>query len=102
MVHEEKGKALLTVAQPDLAFYRGPSDEAFDENGKRIERSIYSRPWINNDSGEIPVTVTLKGCWTVQETPACQVVSSDKNSTVIRFICKDGMSQDTELIPFKN
>ena len=102
MIHEEKGKALLTVAQPDLAFYRGPSDEAFDENGKRIERSIYSRPWINNDSGEIPVTVTLKGCWTVQETPACQVVSSDKNSTVIRFICKDGMSQDTELIPFKN
>ena len=101
MVHEEKGKALLTVAQPDLAFYRGPSDEAFDENGKRIERSIYSRPWINNDSGEIPVTVTLEGCWTVKETPACQVVSSDKNSTVIRFICKDGMSQDTELIPFK-
>lgn len=24
-------KLVLTVAQPDMAFYRGPSDEAFDE-----------------------------------------------------------------------
>ena len=24
------------------------------------ERSIYSRPWIDNDSDEIPVTITLK------------------------------------------
>lgn len=97
MIREDKGKAMLTVAQPDLAFYRGPSDEAFDENGKRIERSIYSRPWIDNDSGEIPVTVTLKGRWSVKETPTCKVVSSNKNTTVIRFVCKDGASQDVEL-----
>lgn len=98
MVHEQKGKALLTVAQPDLALYRGVSDEAFDENGKRIERSIYSRPWIDNDSGEIAVTVTLKGAWTLQETPTCQVLSSDKKQTVVRFLCRDGASQDVELI----
>ena len=35
MIREEKEKALLTVAQPALAFYRGSSDETFDENGKR-------------------------------------------------------------------
>ena len=57
----DKKKLVLTVAQPDMAFYRGPSDEAFDENGKRIERSIYSRPWIDDESKEIPVTITLKG-----------------------------------------
>jgi hypothetical protein len=62
MVRKESAdKVLLTVAQPDLALYRGPSDEAFDKDGKRMERSIYSRPWIDNESGEIPVTVTLKG-----------------------------------------
>lgn len=33
-----------------------------------------------------------------EETPACQVCIFQINSTVIRFICKDGMSQDTELI----
>lgn len=97
MIQEQKDKALLTVAQPDLALYRGPSDEAFDENGKRIERSIYSRPWIDNPSGEIPVTVTLKGKWLVEETPFCQVISSDKKQTVLRFICRDAASFEVEL-----
>lgn len=89
---------LLTLSQPDLALYRGPSDEAFDENGKRIERSIYSRPWIDNDSGEIPVTITLKGEWSVEDTPACQVISSDKKQTVLKFICRDAASFETILI----
>ena len=72
----------------------------YDEKGKRIERSIYSRPWIDNDSGEIPVTITLRGRWAIRETPACQVVSSDKKYTVLRFICKDGKSQDVEIFPY--
>lgn len=97
MIHEEKGKLLLTVAQPDLALYRGPSDEAFDQEGKRIERSIYSRPWIDHASGEIPVTLTLKGAWAVAETPFCQVVSADKKQTVLRFTCKDAASFEVEL-----
>lgn len=98
MVQKEgSDKYLLTVAQPDLALYRGDSDEALDENGKRIERSIYSRPWINNESGEIPVTVTLKGRWTVEETPYCKLVSADKKQTVLRFTCKDGASFEVEL-----
>ena len=83
--------------QPDLALYRGPSDEAFDKDGKRIERSIYSRPWIGNESGEIPVTVTLKGKWNVVETPFCKVLSKDKKQTVLRFLCKDGASYEVEL-----
>ena len=99
MVREEKGKALLTIAQPDLALYSGPSDEAFDENGKRIERSIYSRPWIDNDWGVIPVTVTLHGKWSVQDAPAnCTVLSSDKKETVIQFQCKGGKSYDVNLL----
>lgn len=97
MIRENKDKLLLTVAQPDLALYRGPSDEAFDKDGKRIERSIYSRPWINNDSGEIPVTVTLKGQWQVAETPYCKLVSTDKKQTVLRFMCRDAASFDVEL-----
>ena len=97
MIREDKDKLLLTVSQPDLALYRGPSDEAFDKDGKRMERSIYSRPWIDNDSGEIPVTVTLKGVWKVAETPYCKVISKDKQQTVLRFICRDAASFDVEL-----
>lgn len=97
MIHEDEGKLLLTVSQPDLALYRGPSDEAFDENGKRIERSIYSRPWKDNESGEIPVIVTVKGEWKVDETPYCKVISADKRQTVLRFTCKDAASLEVEL-----
>lgn len=97
MICQAKDKLLLTVSQPDLALYRGPSDEAFDKDGKRIERSIYSRPWIDNDSGEIPVTVTLKGLWQVAETPYCKLVSADKKQTVLRFTCRDAASFDVEL-----
>ena len=97
MVRENNGKLLLTVSQPDLALYRGSSDEAFDKDGKRIERSISSRPWIDNDSGEIPVTVTLKGLWQVAETPYCKLVSADKKQTVLRFTCRDAASFDVEL-----
>lgn len=98
MVHKESAdKMTLTVAQPDLALYRGPSDEAFDQDGKRIERSIYSRPWIDNEGGEIPVTVTLKGAWQVAERPFCKVLSSNKKETKIQFRCKDGASLEVEL-----
>ncbi|GFH85609.1 chondroitinase family polysaccharide lyase [Bacteroides acidifaciens] len=98
MVHKESpNELLLTVAQPDLALYRGASDEAFDKDGKRVERSIYSRPWINDESGEIPVTVTLKGYWNMKETPFCKVISADKKQTVLRFTCRDGASFEVEL-----
>ena len=97
MIREGHDKLLLTVSQPDLALYRGPSDEAFDKDGKRVERSIYSRPWIGNDSQEIPVTITLKGMWQLAETPYCKLVSSDKKQTIVRFTCKDAASFDVEL-----
>lgn len=98
MVHElGKKEAVLTVANPDLALYRGASDEAFDAEGKRIERSIYSRPWITNKSMEIPVRITLKGEWKINPNPACKVISQDKKSTVLEFMCKDAASFEVKL-----
>ena len=75
--YKDKGQELhLTVSQPDLALYRGPSDEIYDENGKRIERSIYSRPWKDNESLPIPVTITLRGHWTPTHLPSnCTIIS---------------------------
>lgn len=98
MLREGKDKTVLTVCNPDLALYRGASDEKFDADGKRMERSIYSRPWIDNKSGVIPVRVTLKGKWKVKGTSFCKVLSSDKKHTVLEFVCSDGASFDTELL----
>ena len=97
MLRENKEEVILTVCQPDLALYRGPSDDIYDEQGKRIERSIYSRPWINNESAEIPVTITLKGQWKVTETPYCKLVSADKKQTVLRFSCRNAAGFDVVL-----
>lgn len=97
MTRQQKNQLLLTVCNPDLNLYSGPSDELFDQNGKRVERSIYSRPWIDNVSTPIPVKVTLKGKWNVKETPDCKLVSVGKDETVLLFNCHDGMSIDVEL-----
>ncbi|NCC10549.1 MAG: chondroitinase [Bacteroidia bacterium] len=98
MIHREADdQLLLTVSQPDLALYRGASDEAFDAAGKRLERSIYSRPWINEESQEIPVTLTIKGRWEVAETPSCRLVSANDKETVLRFTCREAASFEVML-----
>ena len=97
MLRENEKEVILTVCQPDLALYRGSSDDIYDEQGKRIERSIYSRPWINNESAEIPVTIALKGQWKVTETPFCKLISVDKKQTVLRFSCRNAYSFDVVL-----
>lgn len=98
MVKEEGKMITLSVCQPDIALYRGKSDDVFDENGKRIERSIYSRPWKFNASLPIDVCVTLKGEWKATQLPAnCTILSANKKQTVIKFICKDGLTTDINL-----
>ena len=97
MLREHKQEAVLTVCQPDLALYRGPSDDIYDEQGKRIERSIYSRPWIGNPSQSIPVRIELKGKWEIDETPECKIVSSDTKKTVLEFTCTDAASLEVKL-----
>ncbi len=80
----------LTLSQPDLAFYRGGSDDVYDERGRRVERSIYSRPWIDNESGEIPVTVTLRGKWEVATPPVSSVSAGyDGQSLASRSLGKE-------------
>ena len=89
-------KMVLTVAQPDLALYRGPSDD-IKVNGKNAERSVYGRKWRDNPSLDIPVTVTLLGKWTFTPQRNITLVAQDAKTTTIRFDCKDGLSYNIEL-----
>lgn len=57
----------MSISNPDLALYSGPSDEVYDRDGKRKERSVYGRQWVNNPAAETSVTVTLDGRWDVAE-----------------------------------
>ena len=87
---------VLTVAQPDLNLYQGPSDDVY-KDGKRVERSIYGRPWIKNASQEIPVRVTLLGKWSFTPTADVRLIDLNDKTTTIEIKCKDGLSYDIEL-----
>lgn len=101
MLSEQKNRLDLTVANPDLALYRGKSDELFDAKGKRVERSIYSRPWIANSSQTMPVAITLKGRWAIENNDGFLKVRLTDNKTIIIFQCKDGKSINTQLVKVK-
>lgn len=91
MVREDgNGGFTVSVANPDLALYEGESDDIYDTEGRRIERSIYSRPWIGNKCGIAPVAVTLRGRWNIPAGDKYRVLSSDQDRTVIEFQCREG------------
>ena len=98
MVQEKEHRVLLTVANPDLALYDGPADEVFDQQGRRVERSIYSRPWKDNPSQERPVRVTLRGGWApAGAEDGCRVISQSPRETILEFSCREGASIDVAL-----
>ena len=91
-----KNKLILTVAQPDLNLYSGPNDDIY-QDGKRVERSVYSRSWIKNPSQELPVRITLLGDWDFTPTANIRLVERKAKTTTLEFMCKDGLSYELEL-----
>ncbi len=99
LCEKSKGEIVLSLADPDLRLYEGPSDDIFDKEGKRVERSIYSRPWIGSESGVSHPRITLQGRWSLpQPSEYCKVISSDRKNTVLEFTCQHGLSREVRLI----
>lgn len=97
MLQEREDGILLTVANPDLAFYRGPSQEMFDKEGKRLVLNIYSRPWNQNESKPVPVTVRLKGKWYATDNDGYIKHHIEENETTVKFMCQHGRSINVKL-----
>jgi chondroitin-sulfate-ABC endolyase/exolyase len=88
----------LSVSNPDLALYEGPSDEIFDEKGKRVERSVYSRKWINNPCADTKVYMTLSGVWNIENADEVKIiVKHDKGNTVLEFTSKEARTEEVIL-----
>ena len=91
----EDEQMTLSAANPDLALYEGPSDEKFDADGKRIERSVYGREWIDNPCGETGISITLDGLWELADGKGCQVrVSRDNRQTTLVFKSKEARTEE--------
>ena len=88
----------LSVANPDLALYEGESDEKFDADGKRLERSVYSRFWIDNACAATTVKVTVEGLWEVSDCNGSEVTSAHEDGhTVLTFISKEARTEEITL-----
>jgi len=88
----------LSVANPDLAMYEGPSDEIFDKDGKRIERSVYGRVWIDNPCGETDIEMTIKGLWDIDDACGCSVsIVRENDNTTLRFKSMEGRTEEITL-----
>lgn len=101
MIGGGKGGLTVSVADPDLRFYEGPSDEVFDAGGKRVERSIYSRTWIDNPSEASELAVVIRGRWQPDsDTPGCRAEAEGKN-TRLTFTCREGATREVNLIEIR-
>ena len=91
----------VSAADPDLRFYEGPSDEVFDADGRRAERSVYSRKWIDNPSGESQLEVVIRGRWRPEgDTPGCRIEPAGENTALI-FTSREGATREVNLIEMK-
>lgn len=98
MVREVSGNELvLSVADPDLRFYEGEADEEYDASGKRTERSLYARSWINSPSNEGMLTLVLNGNWSIPESDYFSTADHNNGSTKIIVKTKHGLSREIRL-----
>lgn len=89
----------ISVCDPDLRFYEGPADEIYDAEGKRVERSVYSRSWIDHPSGISKAEVTLNGVWKLSGNPEyIRIKSVSDGKTVLVVNCQHGMSREAKLV----
>ena len=90
----------LSVSNPDFATYEGPADEILDENGKRIERSVYGRTWVNNSCADTHVTVQIKGQWVVSDASGLKanldIVYEDGN-TILSYTTAEARTEELVL-----
>lgn len=88
----------LSVANPDLAMYEGASDEVFDKDGKRIERSVYGRKWIDNPCGETSIQLTIKGLWEIHNDNGSKVTAiREDGNTTLTFKSMEGRTEEITL-----
>ena len=98
LYHSDEDGLHLSLCNPDLALYSGEADEILDESGKRRERSVYSRNWIDNDCAPVKVSLTLDGHWTIAEAPEGTVCESDGRKTYLQVTTSEGRSEKLLLI----
>jgi len=97
MIKDKEHSKIMSLCDSDLHLYEGEADVVM-ENGKRKERSVYSRDWTANESKVSKIQVSLIGKWTLKTNDYCKLISSNEKETVLEFKCQHGLTREVELI----
>ncbi|WP_430817509.1 chondroitinase family polysaccharide lyase [Carboxylicivirga sp. RSCT41] len=95
MSKQDGNSVYLNVVNPDLALYEGEADEIY-KDGKRVERSIYSRPWRSSPSLETQLEIEVNGLWKA-EAEGVTTKTLDNGNTLLIITCQHGLTQDITL-----
>jgi chondroitin-sulfate-ABC endolyase/exolyase len=90
MYRQTGNEVEMSVSNPDLALYSGESDEIFDADGKRRERSVYGRSWISNPAQPRTVEMVISGEWELAapcEDVTVEVKDGKTCITAVSFEC---------------
>ncbi|TRX71891.1 chondroitinase family polysaccharide lyase [Carboxylicivirga sp. M1479] len=99
MAQQTDDELELNLVNPDLALYSGPADEIY-KDGKRVERSIYSRPWRPSPSQETVLELEIVGKWKTTD-KAVQVKLLENGNTWLSVVCQHGLSEQVRLKEMK-
>ena len=98
LIYEIEGDTMkMSLSNPDLALYAGESDEVFDSEGKRKERSVYGRSWIENPALETTVEMTIDGIWNTDKVENI-AVRHDNGRTYLTIKTFESRTEDITLL----
>ncbi|TLX76459.1 sugar lyase [Labilibacter sediminis] len=89
----------ISICDPDLHLYEGNADVLLDTNAKRIERSIYSRPWFYKEGAVSKIIVCVHGVWNLKnKTENCTIIHQTNKTTTLELSFQHGLSREVNLI----
>lgn len=88
----------VSVCDPDLRLYEGPADTIPGPDGRSIERSIYSRTWIDNASKPSEVRITLRGRWQPADAVSDVKSAIEGENTVLTLTCCEAATRELKLV----
>ncbi|RRD93622.1 hypothetical protein EII17_11810 [Clostridiales bacterium COT073_COT-073] len=94
MIRQQDQELALSFCDPDLRLYEGRDEEQYDENGRQIECSVYSRKWMHHPSIGKQTKIVLNGLFEVKD----PVLAKDLQQTGLLEISHDIKEAETSLI----
>lgn len=90
MLREDGSVLEAAYVDPDLHLYEGRDESQYDAAGRRMEVSVYSRPWRNAVAKDRVARLTFAGRWRVAKNEIYRVAAHAAGNTVVEVTSRPG------------